>query len=568
MKLHISPSVGLPLDAVTQTFAILAKRRVGKTYTASVMAEEMVKAGLPFVALDPTGAWWGLRASANGKSEGLPVTIIGGSHGDIPLEPTAGKVIAELVVDNPGFYIIDLSGTASNAEQDRFAADFAERLYRYKDQHRDPLHLFVDEADSFAPQRPLDGQQRMLGAFEALIRRGGIRGLGMTMITQRPAVLNKNVLTQAEVLIVLQMTAPQDQDAVDAWIQRNGTKEERDTMMASLASLKRGQAWIWSPAWLEMFELVQIRERTTFNSSATPKAGEKVVAPRKLARVDIEALKTRISETIERAKSDDPRELRRQISELKKQTKPTIEIQRIEVPSIPEDILLELKEVFDGIQNTIQVLRNYENRLSTLLQRARKLKAIAPSSPKISQPIEQWHATYLPLKSKPVKDIQSEDTSIPTGARRMLQVLAQRHPVKLTRAQLGTLAGFTPSGGTYSNYFSLLKRGAFITEASNGDIEITSRGIVYLGVDVPPSPTTTAETIEMWKERLPAGASKMLDILVDSYPHSITREELGERSGFKASGGTFSNYLSVLRRNTLVEISGQYLKASDNLFEI
>lgn len=86
-RLHISKgNLTLGLDSVTKTFAILAQRRKGKTYTASVIAEEMVKAGIPWVALDPTGAWWGLRASADGKKEGLPVLVIGGQHGQLPLE--------------------------------------------------------------------------------------------------------------------------------------------------------------------------------------------------------------------------------------------------------------------------------------------------------------------------------------------------------------------------------------------------------------------------------------------------------------------------------------------------
>lgn len=54
MKLKISEDISLPIDSITQTFSILAKRRVGKTYTASVIAEEFVKANLPFVVLDPT----------------------------------------------------------------------------------------------------------------------------------------------------------------------------------------------------------------------------------------------------------------------------------------------------------------------------------------------------------------------------------------------------------------------------------------------------------------------------------------------------------------------------------
>jgi uncharacterized protein len=37
-KVRLSPDLTLPADAVTQTFTILAKRGVGKTYTALVLA--------------------------------------------------------------------------------------------------------------------------------------------------------------------------------------------------------------------------------------------------------------------------------------------------------------------------------------------------------------------------------------------------------------------------------------------------------------------------------------------------------------------------------------------------
>jgi hypothetical protein len=44
-RLNLAEGLSLPLDAVTETFAILAKRGVGKTYTGAVLAEEMVGAG-------------------------------------------------------------------------------------------------------------------------------------------------------------------------------------------------------------------------------------------------------------------------------------------------------------------------------------------------------------------------------------------------------------------------------------------------------------------------------------------------------------------------------------------
>lgn len=194
--IKLAAGLTLPLDAVTQTFAILGMRGVGKTTLATVIAEELTEAELPFVVLDPTGAWWGMRAGRDGKSEGYPVTILGGDHGDVPLEETAGKLIADLVAEQAPSLILDLSLLSKSAMR-RFVADFAEQLYR---KNRRPLHLIVDEADSFAPQKPRPDEMRMLGALDEIVRRGRIRGLGCTLVTQRSAVLNKDVLTQAEVL--------------------------------------------------------------------------------------------------------------------------------------------------------------------------------------------------------------------------------------------------------------------------------------------------------------------------------------------------------------------------------
>lgn len=40
--IRLAEGLTIPLDAVTKTFGILAQRRKGKTYTASVMAEELL----------------------------------------------------------------------------------------------------------------------------------------------------------------------------------------------------------------------------------------------------------------------------------------------------------------------------------------------------------------------------------------------------------------------------------------------------------------------------------------------------------------------------------------------
>ena len=323
MKLTLAKDLRLPLDAVTQTIAILAKRRAGKSYTMRRLVEQLFKAGQQVVLVDPKGDQWGVRSAADGKAPGLPIVILGGERGDVPLEPSGGEVVAKLVVEERVSVLLDVSLFRKH-EVATFMTAFLENLYRLKAKeiYRTPVMLVIDEADAVAPQKPQKGEERMLGAAEDIVRRGGQRGIGCILVTQRSAVLNKNVLTQAQMLVALRTIAPQDLAAMDAWIQVHGTPEQRKTLMESLPSLPVGDAWFWSPGWPTtdgIFQRVHVLPIETFDSGATPKPGEKRIEPKHAADVDLDALKRQMAATIEKAKADDPRELRKQIADLKKE---------------------------------------------------------------------------------------------------------------------------------------------------------------------------------------------------------------------------------------------------------
>jgi uncharacterized protein len=300
----------IPREAVTQTFGILAKRGVGKTYAGAVMVEEMLKHEQQVVVVDPVGVWWGLRSSADGKEPGFAIVVFGGEHGDLPLEEHAGEIVAQAIIENGFSAVIDLSLFRKGA-QVRFMTAFAEALYRL---NRKPLHLMVDEADEFAPQRPMHGSERLLGSFEDIVRRGRARGLGVTLITQRAAVLNKNVLTQIEVLIILRNISPQDREAIEAWTEIHGTKEQLKHLSESMASLAIGNAWFWSPGWLDIFQKITVRKRITFDSSATPKIGEVAKRPKALAEINLDQLGAQIKATAESAKANNPAEIKKQLA--------------------------------------------------------------------------------------------------------------------------------------------------------------------------------------------------------------------------------------------------------------
>jgi hypothetical protein len=561
MKLQLAPGFSLPEEAVTQTFGILAKRGAGKSNAAAVMAEEMFKAGLPFVVVDPVGAWWGLRSSSDGKGPGLEIPIFGGHRGDVPLERGGAELVADLVIDESFSCVVDVSAFESETGKREFLATFAERLFRRKGQPgRDaPLHLFLEEADDYAPQRATGQVARCLGAFQRIVKQGRARGLGATMISQRSAALNKDLLTQIETLIVLRTTGPHDIKAIADWVKYHGQAEE---LLASLHELAPGEAWVWSP-WLDLTKRIQIRRRKTFDSGATPKLAAKK-APTTLADVDLDVLRKRMADTIERAKADDPKELRKQVRllqiELAKhptETKVETVTERVEVPMLTvierdhlERVIKASDQVRDAMDAVLPVVQG-------ILGRRPEMERSAPT-PRLT--VQRAPRAVVTRERVP----SGEDAPLRRGERKMLEILARHHPMRVTRAQLATLSGFTASGGTFGTYFGTIKRQGFIEEQS-GIVEITEAGLDYVGV-VPAVPMSTEEVIQTWRQALRAGERSMLDVLVAAYPNAVTRDDLAEQTGFTVSGGTFGTYLGTLRRNGLAETNGGDVRAGNALF--
>ena len=101
-----------------------------------------------------------------------------------------------------------------------------------------PLHLVLDEADLWAPQRRRSRTARtLLGRIEEIVRRGRVRGFVPWLITQRPAVLHKDVLSQADILVSMKLTSSQDREAVGRWIEGQADRAEGRRILAALPRL-------------------------------------------------------------------------------------------------------------------------------------------------------------------------------------------------------------------------------------------------------------------------------------------------------------------------------------------
>lgn len=543
----IARGLDLPLDFVTSTQAILAIKGAGKSYCASVQAEQLLKHNQQVIVIDPTGAWWGLRSSASGKGSGYPIAVFGGDHADVPLERNSGDVIATAVVAEGFSAVLDLSHFRKG-ELRRFMYDFLGTLFL---KNREAMHLFIDEADLFAPQRSDGEVARVLGAMEDIVRRGRIRGIGCTMITQRPAVLNKNVMTQADMLTCLRMSHQLDLKAIGDWVAVHADVSQWKTMQKALPNLPTGTAWFWNPA-AELFMEAKVNKRHTFDSGATPKAGQRRIEPRKLAKIDVKKLGEAIAASVERAKENDPDVLHARIQELEARLEADDDEPRtvqVEVPVMDEHLQRDLRY----LQGCIDCIRNDTDevykRLGEFVDDAEKHLAKVTPSPEERRAVSASRvaADELTTRIGPV----TMPPRARSGKGRMTNALAFGGE-PLSRDVLAIWSLMSPSSGTFTKYLSELKRDGFLT-VDGGVVELTNGG----RAGAPADGLTAAYLQQQWASKFKGGGKRRIFDALLQRKNGCNRAEVAVAAQLESSSGTFTKYLSEVRKTgILVERHG------------
>ena len=80
---------------------------------------------------------------------------------------------------------------------------------------RHPVALFCDEAHLYVPQEPTSGAaENAIATFERIAKEGRKYGVGLVVISQRPAEVNRTVVSQCNNLIAMRLTNGDDQAVV------------------------------------------------------------------------------------------------------------------------------------------------------------------------------------------------------------------------------------------------------------------------------------------------------------------------------------------------------------------
>lgn len=557
--LRIAKDLALPLDWMQLATVVYGARGSGKTSLGRVFAEEAHRAGQRFCAIDLKGDWWGLKSTADGKGDGIPVVVFGGDHADVPLEDGAGEFVASTVAELGQSSILDFEHF-SKGKQTRFLAQFFARLY---DANRDPLLLLLDEAQRYAPQRTFDPDSaKCLGAVEDLVKLGRKHGLGPVLFTQRGSGLNKEVSELCDMLVACRTPGPLDQERVKDWLDANLTKAQREVVMGKLSGLPTGTAVFASghPD-LKVFGVHAVRRPETFDSSATPKIGERRIEPKRLAKPDLEALRVKMSEAIERAKADDPKALRARIAELEGQIAEGVPHAGDKLAADNEWLRAreaELEAQCTGLQHAYDaacdLLREEIDRTIRETYAGLRRSPPSPSPPAASR--EAFHRDTNPAKAtgrvpiehpSPVPPaIPAGDGSLPKVERLILLALAQHAGKPMTRERLALLVGYHANSKSFANGLGAL-RGRGAVEG----LAITKQGRAELG-RFEPLPTGRA-LLEWYCANKLTPAEARIARAIAAARVSLSREDLAAKVEYHPNAKSFANGLGRLRGLGIVD---------------
>lgn len=537
----------IPEDALAAHLAILGKTGAGKSYAARSTVERLLAAGGRACIVDPTGVWWGLRLRHDGeKRSRFQAVIAGGRHGDVTLAEGDGPALARIIGTSSTPMILDVSAMTVSART-RFFTAFAETLLI---ENTGPLHLVLDEAHLFAPQTRVQdpSSAMMVHATNNLVALGRARGLRIILLSQRPAKLHKDSLTQVETLVAMRLVAPQDRKAVEEWIAGQADKKEGAEIIASLPRLSVGEAWIWAPA-VETLERATFPAIATFDSMRPEAQGARYLPP-----VDVEAIQAALaSEDIKTEAAPKGSSKARPAAAI------TADLAAAEQRGYERGYSTGARhaaaEARHALQGIVADIARFEQRLdSPLFYRDDTFRGEAPAAERGKQ--ASLAPAVQPAKRAVDPPRKSEEpTDLNSASRKMLGVLDTNPPVRRSWRQIATLAGLKARGGHFNaGRKTLLDRGLVAEDAGLVRISEPSAGAAPEAID-------PAALVETWAGVLAGAAPRILRFLFEAA--AATRAEVAEGLSLQPRGGHWNAAWKELRDNALIVETGETVRLSE-----
>lgn len=282
MPLNVSKDLALDLGQIVgQCVAILGIRGSGKSNTAGVLFEELLKHHYPLSIVNIDGEYFGLK-------EKYEILVVGSGEGvEIEVDVGCAAEIARVSMEKNVPVVLDLSDFLA-AERTAFLMEYLSALWDLAGKLRRPYIIGIEEAHEFIPQ----GVRTELKELVARIAlRGRKRGLGAIIISQRSAKVEKDVLSQAGILFLHRVVHEANMRVYSELL-----PWRKIQVKEMIGALETGDCMYING---ETILPIYVRERETFHAGFTPSL-EVVVTPQ------LQEVSQSILEAIERTKDNSP----------------------------------------------------------------------------------------------------------------------------------------------------------------------------------------------------------------------------------------------------------------------
>ncbi|WP_459190806.1 ATP-binding protein [Halosimplex sp. J119] len=352
------------VEVLTGRGVILGKSGSGKSNTASVVVEELLEDGYPVLIVDVDGEYFGL------KEEYELLHLGADEECDLQVGAEHAEKIAELTLEENIPVILDVSGYLHEEDQKELIKEVGRHLFAKEKKLKKPFLFLIEEIHEYIPESGLDDAGQML---IKIAKRGRKHGLGLCGISQRPADVKKDFITQCDWHVWHRLT----------W--ENDTKVVRRVLGSEYAEtvkdLDDGEA-ILHTDWNDQIRQVQFRRKYTFDAGATPGLEE-------IERPDLKSVSNDILselETISERKQAEQSEIERLRSELESREEHISELQEElersrDVSDLAErftEALLEAdgqRKSSETIEETVEEIRKEKNeQIRSLQEENQKLR--------------------------------------------------------------------------------------------------------------------------------------------------------------------------------------------------
>jgi len=252
-ELNISENLDFNLDElIGKCIGILGIRGSGKSNTAGVIFEELLKLNYPLTVVDIDGEYFGLK-------EQYELLVIGqGENVDISIEPEDAAQVAEISIKQSIPVVLDLSGFLKDEQRSMLKGYFTD-LWNWAGKLRKPYMIGIEESHEFIPQ---GRNSELKEIITRLALRGRKRGLGAVIISQRSAKVEKDVLTQAGMLFLHRVVHEADMKVYNdllPWSKSEVRKKVNQLDTGDCIFLDEKST-----------KKIYVRERSTFHAGFTP----------------------------------------------------------------------------------------------------------------------------------------------------------------------------------------------------------------------------------------------------------------------------------------------------------